>query len=204
MEEKVFLGSVGGLSGTSCPKHGKSLAKSVYMEEVKTLTDLGLHPQHPLAPRHCLPMVLEPHFSSAQGRQSLPQKHRRTTGLQPCVLEGPQSYVTGSLVPCKPDVLAGCPGWMPHPTCHLTFSDDHLQRTDRACHCHRPGQAQARGISGQLVRSLVTLTPGSSALKEQPAVAPPQNFVFWKVMPILILISIAGREKTKGVFLIRS
>lgn len=147
-------------------------------------------------------MVLEPHFSSAQGRQSLPRKHCRTTALQPCVLEGPQSYVTGSLVPCKPDVLAGCPGWTLHPTCHLTFSDDRLQRTDRACRCH--DQAQAWDISGQLVRSLVTLTPGSSALKEQPAVAPPQNFVFWKVMPILILISIAGRGKTKGVFLIRS
>lgn len=204
MEEKVFLGSVGGLSRTSCPVHGKTLAKSVHLEQLKTLTDLRLCPQHPLEPLHCLPMVLEPHFSSAQRCQSLPQKRCRSAGLQPCLLEGLQSYVTGSPVRCKPDMLAGRPGWTLDHTCYLTFSDDHLQMTDRACHCHHLGPTQAWEISGQSVQSLVTLFPGSSALKDQLSVAPPQKFVFWKVMPILILISIADRGKSKGVFLIRS
>lgn len=65
----------------------------------------------PLGPPHCLPMVLEPHFRSAQGHQSLPQQCCRSVSLQPCLPEGPRSYVTGSAVPRKPDVLAGCPGW---------------------------------------------------------------------------------------------
>jgi len=128
------------------------LAKSVYMEQVQTLTDLSLHPKHPLGHPHCLPMVLEPLFSSAQGRQSLPQKHCMSAGLQPHLLEGPQSYVTGSPATCRPEILAGYPGCTLDLTHYLTFSDDHLWMTDRACHCHhltalRQGGCLARWFS---------------------------------------------------------
>lgn len=92
------------------------------MEQMKTLADLSLHLQHPTGASRCLPMLLESHFSAAQGRQSLPQKCCRTASIQP-FLQKDVSPLLQVVMSSARQVLAGCPVWTLDLTHYLTFSD---------------------------------------------------------------------------------
>lgn len=81
------------------------------MEQVKTLADLSLHLQHSIGAPHCLPMLLESHFSSGQGCKPLSQKCCRTASVQPCLQKDLSPLLQVVMFSARPmcwqDVLSG-------------------------------------------------------------------------------------------------